>query len=153
MLSAENAPGHIAGLAGTRWREWPLWTSVCACTQSLSCILLFVTPWTVAHQAALSMEFSRQEYWNRLPFSNSTGSFLPKDWIHISCASFIGRWILYYWASWEALLWTYWCLGLVHWDDPEGWYGEGGGRRVQDGEHIYTCGGFILIFGKTNTIM
>ena len=26
------------------------------------------------------------------------------------------------------------CLGLVHWDDPEGWYGEGGGRRVQDGE-------------------
>ena len=32
------------------------------------------------------------------------------------------------------------CLGLVHWDDPEGWYGEGGGRRVQDGEHRYTCG-------------
>jgi len=38
-------------------------------------------------------------------------------------------------------------------DDPEGWYGEGGGRRVQDGEHMYTCGGFILIFGKTNTVM
>ena len=37
------------------------------------------------------------------------------------------------------------CLGLVHWDDPEGWYGEGGGRRVQDGEHMYTCGGFITI--------
>ena len=31
------------------------------------------------------------------------------------------------------------CLGLVHWDDPEGGYGEGGGRRVQDGEHMYTC--------------
>ena len=30
---------------------------------------------------------------------------------------------------------------------------EGGGRRVQDGEHMYTCGGFILIFGKTNTVM
>ena len=28
-------------------------------------------------------------------------------------------------------------LGLVHWDDPEGWYGEGAGRRVQDGEHMY----------------
>ena len=41
----------------------------------------------------------------------------------------------------------------VHWDDIEGWNGEGGGRRVQDGEHMYTCGGFILIFGKTNTIM
>ena len=45
------------------------------------------------------------------------------------------------------------CLGLVHWDGPEGWYGEGGGRRVRDGERMYTCGGFILIFGKTNTIM
>ena len=45
------------------------------------------------------------------------------------------------------------CLGLVHWDDPEGWYGEGGGRRVQDREHMYTCGEFILIFGKTNTIL
>ena len=31
------------------------------------------------------------------------------------------------------------CSGLVHWDDPEGWDGEGGGRGVQDGEHIYTC--------------
>ena len=30
------------------------------------------------------------------------------------------------------------CLGLVHWDDPEGWNGEGGGRGVQDGEHMYT---------------
>ena len=36
------------------------------------------------------------------------------------------------------------CLGLVHWDDPEGWYGEGGGRRVQDGEHMYTCGVFFI---------
>ena len=31
-------------------------------------------------------------------------------------------------------------LGLVHWDDPEGWYGEGGGRGVQDGEHEYPWG-------------
>ena len=45
------------------------------------------------------------------------------------------------------------CLGLVHWDNLEGWYGEGGGRMVQEGEHMYTCDGFILMFGKTNTIM
>ena len=45
------------------------------------------------------------------------------------------------------------CLGLVHWDDPERWYREGEGRRVQDGEHMYTCGGFMLIYGKTNTIL
>ena len=38
------------------------------------------------------------------------------------------------------------CLGLMHWDDPEGWYGEGNGRGVQDGEHVYTRGGFMLIW-------
>ena len=45
------------------------------------------------------------------------------------------------------------CSGLVHWDDPEGWYGEGGGRGVQDGEHVYTHGGSMLMYGKTNTIL
>ena len=40
------------------------------------------------------------------------------------------------------------CLGLVHWDNPEGWCGEAGGKRVQDGEHMCACGGFILMFGK-----
>ena len=44
------------------------------------------------------------------------------------------------------------CLGMVLWDESEGWYGEGGGRRVQDGEHIYLWR-IILMFGKTNTIM
>ena len=29
------------------------------------------------------------------------------------------------------------CSGLVHWDDPEGWDGEGGGRGAQNGEHMY----------------
>ena len=37
--------------------------------------------------------------------------------------------------------------GLVHWDDPEGWDGEGGGKRVQDGEHVYTHGRFMLMYG------
>ena len=36
--------------------------------KSLSHVRLFVTPWTVAHQASPSMEFSRQEYWSGLPF-------------------------------------------------------------------------------------
>ena len=36
---------------------------------------------------------------------------------------------------------------------PEGWYGEGDGRGVQDGEHVYTCGGFMLMYGKSNTIL
>ena len=44
------------------------------------------------------------------------------------------------------------CLGLVHWDDPKGWDGEGGGKVVQDGKHMYTHGGFRSMYGKTNTI-
>ena len=39
----------------------------CVCAQSLSCVQLSATPWTVTHQAPLFMEFSRQEYWNELP--------------------------------------------------------------------------------------
>ena len=45
------------------------------------------------------------------------------------------------------------CLGLLHWDDPEGWDGERGGRRVQSGEHMYTRGRFMSMYGKTNTIL
>ena len=44
------------------------------------------------------------------------------------------------------------CSGLVRWDDPEGWDGEGSGRGVQDGEHMYTCGEFMSMYGKTTTI-
>ena len=45
------------------------------------------------------------------------------------------------------------CSGLVHWEDPEGWYGKGGGRGVQDGEYVYTRGRFMLMYGKANTIL
>ena len=36
--------------------------------KSLSCVRLFATPWTIAHQASLSTGFSKQEYWSGLPF-------------------------------------------------------------------------------------
>ena len=45
------------------------------------------------------------------------------------------------------------CSGLVHSDDPERWDGEGGGRGIQDGEHMYTRGRFMSVYGKTNTIL
>ena len=44
-------------------------------------------------------------------------------------------------------------LGAGALDDSEGWDGEEGGRRVQDGEHMYTCYGFMLMYGKTDTIL
>ena len=36
---------------------------------------------------------------------------------------------------------------------PRGMVWEGGGKGVQDGEHVHTCGGFILMYGKTNTLL
>ena len=33
--------------------------------------------------------------------SSSRGSYRPRDWIHVSCVSCMGRWILYHWATWE----------------------------------------------------
>ena len=44
-----------------------------------------------------------------------------------------------------------WCTGTTQRDGLG--REEGGGTRVQDGDHMYTCGGFILIFGKTNTVI
>ena len=58
------SPGSLHNSWGIRERS----PSIHACMLScFSCVRLFVTPWTVAHQAPLSMGFSRQEYWSGLP--------------------------------------------------------------------------------------
>ena len=48
------------------------------CVKLLSPVQLFATPWTVAYQVPPSMGFSRQEYWNELPFPSPYG-FLPSN--------------------------------------------------------------------------
>ena len=45
------------------------------------------------------------------------------------------------------------CSGLGHWDDPVGQAGEGGGRGVQDGEHMYTMADSCQCMVKTTTIL
>ena len=57
-------------------------------SKSLSPVWLFATPWTVAHQALLSMEFSRQEYWSGWPFP-SAGDLPNPGLLHC-------RWIIYH---------------------------------------------------------
>ena len=42
------------------------------------------------------------------------------------------------------------CSGVVHWDDPEGLDGEGGGRGIQDGELMYSHGWFMSMYGKNH---
>ena len=57
------------------------------------------------------------------------------------------------WIASPGLMHNTGCSGLVHWNDPEGWDGKGGWSGVQDGEHMYTHGGFMSMYGKTNTIL
>ena len=58
------------------------------CAQLLSCVRHFATPWTVSHQAPLSLGFPRQEYWNGLPFP--TPGDLPRPGIKPMSPAFVG---------------------------------------------------------------
>ena len=71
--------------------EWSFCTHACMLSH-FSCVWLFVTLWTVAHQAPLSMEFSRQE-WVAVP--SSRGSSRPRDQTLVSGICCTGRWVLY----------------------------------------------------------
>ena len=74
------------------------------CVYVLSCVQLFVTPWTVAHQAPLAMGFSKQEYWRELPFSSPED--LPDPGIELT--------------SPESPALQADSLGLSHWESPGG---------------------------------
>ena len=65
----------------------------------------FVTPWTVARQAPLSMGFSRQEYWIVLPFPSPKNLLDPG--IEPMSPTLIGRWILHPWAICSLYLWIF----------------------------------------------
>ena len=66
---------------------------------SLSHVWLFLTLWTVACQALLSMEFSRWEYWSGLPFLSPGDLPKPRNWTWVSCTA--GRFFTI-WATREA---------------------------------------------------
>ena len=68
-------------------------------SDSFSHVQVFANPQTIALQAPLSMGFSRQEYWNGLPFPSPGDLPNPRDQTHVSC---IGRLILDHCATWEA---------------------------------------------------
>ena len=84
---------HVAG----KEQIWSFWVhmtlthgdGLCVYT-SVSHVWFFTTPWTVAHQASVSIEFSRQE------------TSLCRDWTHVSCASCIGGEFFTTSATWEA---------------------------------------------------
>ena len=92
---------------------WASWASVYGAAQSqtrlkwlssskLSCVWLFVTLWTVTYQAPLSMGFSRQEYWSRLPFPSPRD--LPSPGIEtVSSVSCIVDRLFTHWATGKAI--------------------------------------------------
>ena len=108
------------------WRSWAptlsedfdlqnLWV-LC----SLSCVLLFVTLWTVARQAPLSMGFFRQEYWSGLPFTPPEDFPDPaRDQTWVSCIAGKFFLLLNHWGSpWVLRTANYWCFfggGVVTW--------------------------------------
>ena len=72
------------------------------CALVLSFIQLFATPWTVAHQAPLSLGFSRQEYWNGLPFPPPGN--LPNPGIESTSLTYpalAGTFFFYHCTTWE----------------------------------------------------
>ena len=91
---------------------------VCVCVL-LSCVLLFATPWTVACQVPLSMEFSRQEYWSGLPFPSPRD--LPNLEIKLRFLLHC-RQIFYHLSHLESPRGAFkpWCLGLTPMNDLTG---------------------------------
>jgi len=82
-----------------------MWLICCAVLSCFSHIPLFATPWTVAHQAPLSMGFSRQEYWSVLPFPPPGD--LPDSGTELmspTSSALAGRFFTTG-ATWEARLW------------------------------------------------
>ena len=106
----------------------------------LSCVRLFVTPWTVAYQAPQSMELSRQEYWEWIAISFSRVSSQPRDWIQVSRTAgrrftvWATRGARVKWSPQQKLKkmpaqgeprWSWWCpqtlsCSFLHWNQKPG---------------------------------
>ena len=112
---------------------------VCVCACSLSCVQLFVTPWTVAYQAPLSMGFSRQEYWSGLSFPSPGG--LPDPGIEPTSSALVGGFTIT-WATWEAqycLIWIYKItLLLPHWVSFSGLFLVSSLNSIEEPEFIWS---------------
>ena len=75
---------HLAQSTDVLRQAPQLWRNHTDPPASNSVVQLFVTPWTVVHQAPLSMEFSREEHWSGLAIPFSRGPFQPRDQTQVS---------------------------------------------------------------------
>ena len=105
--------------------------------------LTLSTPWTVAHQAPLSMEFPRQEYWSGLPFPSLMGvkigilkTVKSQQSINLAFILIVSLKLTNFECSHLRSIKQLNKKIVVHWEDPEGSGGEGGGRGDRDGEYM-----------------
>ena len=109
-IKPESSVAKAESLNHCTTREFPesrfltyLFSCVCVCACALGCVPLFVTPWTAALPGSVH-GISQARILEWIAISSSRGSSRPRDPTCISWISFIGRWILYHWATWEALI-------------------------------------------------
>ena len=82
------------------YKDLDFWKEMCVHLCMLSCVQLFVIPWTVACQATWPMEFSRQELLEQIAISFAMRSSWPTGWICVSCIPCRGFFIS--WTTREA---------------------------------------------------
>ena len=112
---------------------------MCGCSVTPS--WLFVTPWTVAHQAPLFMGFSRQEYWSELPIPPQGDHPDPRIELMSLASPALGGKFFTTWATREAP----YTLLYLQVKEQYACRGEGGSRWRG---HMNTCGWFMLIYGR-----
>ena len=97
---------------------WIVWAACCCCLVAKSCLTFsFMTPWIIAHQVPLSLEFPRQEYWSVLPFL-SPGD-LPNSGIKLTSAALAEDSLP---QSHQASPWSFYILWILTPNRPNGSY-------------------------------
>ena len=91
-----------------------LYVCVCVCVCVCAQLCLALCGPMDCSSTPLSMGLTRQEYWSGLPFPTPGESSQPRDWTHISCASCIVPWILYYCTTLRSHI-LFLCCWIICW--------------------------------------
>ena len=111
---------------------------VCVYVQSLNHVWLCATPWTVACQAPLCMQFSRQEYWSGLPFPTPVD--LPHPGIDLCFLCLLHWQAIFFNTSATGEAWALWWVPSVY----RAACGRGSGSAVQDSPSAVWAGWSVV---------
>ena len=116
IVSLFLPPGHWKLFLKNIMCNVVLYFVLYACMLScFSCVRLFVTPWTVTHQAPLSIGFCRQESWSGVPFPSPRDPPDPGINLAQSASPALAD-RFYHWATWETqVLLIHTCFSQMRW--------------------------------------